>query len=122
MSWFQFNNRLKYNRKAKNEHSLHSPFMFETYLQCIKGRKDEDIIKELAKQFDVRELQNEDLCPPNERATIYYLKGIYQNEDSLKRWEELRKRTDISLDLNLYSLGLIVVRTGLKRQSYILKR
>ena len=121
MSWFQLINRLKYMRKAKDEHSLHSPFMFETYLQYIKGRKDEDIIRELNKQFAVRELQNDVLRPQSDEVVIYYLKNIYQNKQTLQYWEEVRKQDEVSLDINLYSLGLIVVNKHLKRQSYILK-
>ena len=122
MSWFRLINRLKYTHKARNEHSLHSPFMFETYLRHIKGRKDGDIIKELSKVFEVRELQSEISCPQDDTIRVYYLRNIYQSEQSLKKWEELRQQDNISLDINLYSLGLIVVNKHLKRQSYILKR
>jgi short-subunit dehydrogenase involved in D-alanine esterification of teichoic acids len=117
--------------------------MFETYLQCIKGRKDDDIIRELSKRNQVIEFYNQipancnqilancnqitEFCNQvsanhNQITVIYYLKGIYQNKKTLQQWEELRQRNNVSLDINLYSMGLIVCRKGLKRQSYILKR
>lgn len=121
MTWFQIVNYLKYRRRAKNEHSLHSPFMFETYLQCIKGKKDDDIIKALSQRYEVCELQDEVCRLRCEQTAVYFLRKPYRNEQSLRCWQRLCRQNGVVLDIDLYSIGLIVVKSGLKRQSYVLK-
>jgi hypothetical protein len=96
--------------------------MFETYLQCIKGKKDEEIIKELSKRFSVREYHNEILTSEQHFSEICYIKNIYNSPQTLQFWNAITKRSDISLDINLFSIGLIVCKKDLKRQSYMLKR
>ncbi|MDR1725737.1 MAG: hypothetical protein LBR28_05035 [Bacteroidales bacterium] len=131
MIWFKFKNYLKYIYKAKNEYSIHSPFMFETYLKCIKGKTEKEMIEKLNERFKC-EVLNMPLNTNMEEYVLntlksknpcmFYLKRIYRDRETFKQWEYLRQQKCITLDINFYYAGLILVKNGLKRQSYILKR
>jgi hypothetical protein len=106
--WFRAIRYLSYKTKAKDEFSIHSPWMYETYLQCIKGKNQHQLKQAL------RNL--------NDGSELYFFEGLSRHKELYLQWEDLRNAKDVSIDIDLYSIGIIIIKKGVSRQSYVLKR
>lgn len=115
--------------KAKNEHSLHSPFMFELYNSCIKNKSKqiEKLIISLGKHYskDNINIVNNieeiiEILPKSEDKILIY-PSQYKNKSRKTEFKEIINSPNTRVIVDLFSLALIINNPKLKKQYYRLR-
>ncbi|MFT5885660.1 MAG: putative O-methyltransferase YrrM [Arcticibacterium sp.] len=90
---------VKYALKAKNQHTLHSPFLFEFYLTCIKSKDlpfDNSEIKKLRKELlnDKREIRINDLGAGSKYGNKSHksIRSIAKTAKKSEKWASILAR------------------------------
>ncbi|MBP1629835.1 MAG: hypothetical protein H6Q15_728 [Bacteroidetes bacterium] len=131
MNIFRLKDRINYFIKAKNEHSIHSPFMFELYCKTIKKnrRNPNQIINKLIEEFgeenilhinpSSKELEN--LSSKINHKSIIIIKEPHCSQSSLEEYRKIILQPKLIVNVDLYNIGISFCNTKLKRQNYTLK-
>lgn len=115
--------------KAKNEHSLHSPFMFELYNSCIKNKSKqiEKLIISLGKHYskdNIKTVNNIEeiieILPQCEDKILIY-PSQYKNKSRKTEFKEIINSPNTRVIVDLFSLALIINNPKLKKQYYRLR-
>ena len=53
--------------------------------------------------------------------SVFIFEGIHHNRDIEDAWEEIKADEDVSVTLDLYSIGMVFFREGIEKQDFVLK-
>lgn len=129
MNLFEIKHWFIHILKAKNEHSLHSPFMFELYNSCIKNKSKqiEKLIISLGKHYskDNINIVNNieeiiEILPKSEDKILIY-PSQYKNKSRETEFKEIINSPNTRVIVDLFSLALIINNPKLKKQYYRLR-
>lgn len=129
MNLFEIKHWFIHILKAKNEHSLHSPFMFELYYSCIKNKSKqiEKLIISLGKHYskDNINIVNNieeiiEILPKSEDKILIY-PSQYKNKSRKTEFKEIINSPNTRVIVDLFSLALIINNPKLKKQYYRLR-
>lgn len=132
---------IKYLLRAKDQHSLHSPFVYTLYTKCIYRKKysqtkdyyhrintflietaGEEIFKghycnSLSFNFfSILKQKNEE----HKGIQWFFINRIYENQQTHKLWNKLTRDKNISISLDFWSFGLIFTKKNQEKENFIL--
>lgn len=132
---FYIKSFISYSLKAKDEYSLHSPFMFDFFVNGVKAKWSVGFIDRVLSYFKSvgiewvlvdrnsfceREIESLDFSPSN-KAIIF--KGIHSNKDKEFLWKSLNNSEACRVCCDFFSYGIVFLTDKpLRKQSYILRR
>lgn len=129
MNLFEIKHWFIHILKAKNEYSIHSPFMFELYNSCIKNKSKhiEKLIISLGKHYskDNINIVNNieeiiEILPQCEDKILIY-PSQYKNKSRKTEFKEIINSPNTRVIVDLFSLALIINNPKLKKQYYRLR-
>lgn len=119
-------NRLTYLLRAKNQFSLHSPFVYQLYTEvltsCAEGapkRRYEGIIWRLERHYGVEAIRNvgtAELWTSDGHFLI--IDHPYHDADD---WKDLIHDPHWQVTLDFYTIGIAITNPHLSKQHFILR-
>lgn len=133
INFFKLYHWIKHALKAKNQYSIHSPYMFELYNSCIKNNvsKIQRLIFKLENRFnrgniiyienikDYNLLFNELNTQSDNRICIFY--DQYKNKSRFDTFNQIKDHPNTRVSVDLFNLSLFINNPILKKQNYILR-
>ena len=105
-------NRLTYLLRAKNQFSLHSPFVYQLYTEvltsCVEGapkRRYEGFIWRLERHYGVEAIRNVGTAE------------LWTSDD----WKDLIHDPHWQVTLDFYTIGIAITNPHLSKQHFILR-
>ncbi|MDA0277282.1 MAG: hypothetical protein O2831_00935 [Bacteroidetes bacterium] len=124
---------LKYLWRSSDQHSVHSPFVFELLTKCIhkvpKGSKTSaynQAIKAYLEKKNIplisplTELTILETSPTNRGDTAYFVEEINVNFKQKELWQKLISDKNIQISIDYWSFGLIFTKKNQEKKHFIL--
>lgn len=131
---FRFKQKLWYIYHAKDEYSIHSPFLFDLFIKAVKHRKT-SLEKSLTSYLQQTMLVYSFSCNEKNISNIHSLRNNNDNiaifihnirtcPNNLRIWQDLQKNNkQTCFFLDFFSFGVIIQSKNFKiSQSFILKK
>jgi len=109
----------KYLKKAKGDFRLHSPLVFDLYINVLKHLPKKGRSEELDRRL--KSFVSDNALVFKENDCIMVVNGIHKNKKNENDWERLRKSEDIRLSIDCWSFGLVFVMERLRKEHYVLR-
>ena len=109
---------LRYMLKRKNAFHIHSPFVYQLYIQVIK-RGDEAALKALG--IERTELVTGGMPLGGDGSVMYVVEDIHASKKNEAYWNTICGCPDVTLTIDLYRKGLFIFREGMEKQDFVLK-
>jgi hypothetical protein len=125
---------LKYLWKAKDPHSVHSPFVFKLLCLCIHKVSKASVlevylsaVQNYLKDFSVavsvlegadRECSKNTFTNPNDHC--FFILDIHKNKLSEQCWSSLIQDKNIQISIDFWSFGLIFIKKNQEKEHFIL--
>ena len=124
---------LKYLWRSSDQHSVHSPFVFELLTKCIhkvpKGSKTSaynQAIKAYLEKKNIplisplTELTILETSLTNRGVTAYFVEEINVNFKQKELWQKLISDKNIQISIDYWSFGLIFTKKDQEKEHFIL--
>jgi|TARA_B110000977_G_C11065773_1_gene487779 hypothetical protein len=124
---------LKYLWKSTDQHSVHSPFVFELLTKCIhkvpKGSKTSDYSQAIQVYLEKKsvsfisplsEVTILDTTPINKDIIAYFVEGINTSFKQKELWKKLVSNKNIQISIDCWSFGLIFTKKDQEKEHFIL--
>lgn len=124
---------LKYLWRSSDQHSVHSPFVFELLTKCIhkvpKGSKTSaynQAIKAYLEKKNIplisplTELIILETSPTNRGVTAYFVEEINADFKQKELWQKLISDKNIQISIDYWSFGLIFTKKDQEKEHFIL--
>ncbi|MDB4031679.1 hypothetical protein N9462_01700 [Flavobacteriaceae bacterium] len=124
---------LKYLWRSSDQHSVHSPFVFELLTKCIhkvpKGSKTSaynQAIKAYLEKKNIplisllTELTILETSPTNRGVTAYFVEEINADFKQKELWQKLISDKNIQISIDYWSFGLIFTKKDQEKEHFIL--
>lgn len=128
MGLHSFIEYIKYRRRAKGRHGVHSPFVFEFIEKVLRDKSDIPFQKKLTHHFIGQKVFMYHNMPPVEWGkdkaadVIVVIKGIHKIRAFTERWNELYADKAVTLSIDIFGYGLLFFNPDFKeKQHFVLK-
>ncbi|MCK9163458.1 MAG: hypothetical protein M0O93_03810 [Bacteroidales bacterium] len=129
MNIFKHKQKLLHILKRKDEHSIHSPYMFDLYNKQIKKnrKKPNKLIASLENEFGNENIikipssyiEFQNIQTKITEKTILCIENPYQNKDTYMEFYKISNDPRTLVSVDLFFLGLTSQNKDLSRQHYI---
>lgn len=111
---------LKYKLKSQGKFRLHSPFVFDFYVQVLDHLTHDNWRQELYKKLNDFALAKKDVLFDTENG-IMVMEDIHSSKKKEKEWNEKVADENVKLTVDCYHFGMIFVMDRKEKQHFILK-
>lgn len=134
MGWHAFKQYLRYKRKAKTRHGVHSPFVFHFVEAALNKNKKLPLQKRIEHYFGkdkliyinapAAQLQQgfEKLLPILQADKVLVIPNIHATKKSSQTWELIANSGKVKLSIDLYKMGLLLFRDDFKEKQHFILR
>lgn len=109
---------LKYCMKRKGKYSLHSPFIYDFYVNVLDDFPRKALREELYNRLKKFLLSKTSVF--NDGDYVIIMDNIHSSKDKEFLWKELKNNENITLIIDCYYFGLLFVMRRMVKQEFIL--
>ena len=101
---------IRYRRKAKTRHGIHSPFVYSFIDDCLRAKYDKSLAERIHEYFKADNIMELGGSPENilhffnqlspDSDTIIVIKGIYQTKEHTAVWKTISENTPAQSQAN----------------------
>jgi len=124
---------LKYLWRSRDQHSVHSPFVFELLTKCIhkvpKGSKTKAYNQAIQSNIEKKKVSfispTTDstiigTIPTSKDITAYFVEEIHTDYKQKELWEKLVLDKKIQISIDCWSFGLIFTKKDQEKEHFVL--